>query len=66
MAGAFAKARVMRRAFVNDDTDFGEAFVDNLRQHMRTLGPDNEAFAMSLARDLIQLASKDAASILKA
>ena len=60
VAGAFAKARVMRRAFaIDDDKAFGEAFVDKLRERMRTLGPDDEAFAMSLARDLIQLASKE-------
>lgn len=57
MEGAFAKARVMRRAFLAEGADFGERFTDNLCQHMRKLGPDDEAFAMSLARDLIQLAA---------
>ena len=56
MDGAFAKARVMRRAFMDDDKDLGEQFLDNLRDHMRRLGSDDAAFAMSLARDLIQLA----------
>ena len=40
VAGVFAKARVMRRAFV-DEGD--EAFVDDLRQQMRMYGPDDEA-----------------------
>ena len=60
VAGVFAKARVMRRAFV-DEGD--EAFVDDLRQQKRMYGPDDEAFAMSLARDLIQLASKEPANV---
>ena len=36
---------------------------DNLRQQMRMYGPDDEAFAKSLARDLIQLASKEPANV---
>ena len=61
LAGVFAKARVMRQEFVDNDLEFlGEGFVDNLNRHMRRLGPDDDAFARSLARDLIQLASKEA------
>jgi hypothetical protein len=52
--GVLAKARVMRH--VIDAVDIGAV----LQQRMRRMGPDDEAFATSLARDLISCASKEA------
>jgi hypothetical protein len=57
--GAFAKTRVMRSMFLDDDEEeFGERFVNDLTKRMRRQGLDDEAFAMSLARDPIHLADK--------
>jgi hypothetical protein len=53
--GVLAKARVMQH--VSDAVDIGAA----LQQRMRRMGPDDEAFATSLARDLVSLASEEAA-----
>jgi hypothetical protein len=52
--GVLAKARVMRH--VIDAVDIGAT----LQKRMRRMGPDDEAFATSLARDLISCASKEA------
>ena len=59
--GVLAKAGVMRRTFLGDREDFTEGFNDNLRRRMRRMGPDQEACALSLARDLIQLAAMEGA-----
>jgi hypothetical protein len=61
MEGALAKARAMRRTFIDDDQDLGEQIAGKLKEHMRRLGPDEDALAISLAHDLIQLADKAAA-----
>jgi hypothetical protein len=54
--GVLAKARVMQH--VSDAVDIGAA----LQRRMRRMGPDDEAFATSLARDLISCASEEARS----
>ncbi len=58
LEGALAKARAMRRTFLGQAEDFTERFNDNLRSRMRRVGPDQEACALSLARDMIALAEK--------
>jgi hypothetical protein len=52
--GVLAKARLMRHVFLN--VDFGATLQEGLRR----MGPDQEAFAMSLARDLFSLANGEA------
>jgi hypothetical protein len=52
--GVLEKARVMQHVYV--DVDIGAA----LQERMRRMGPDDEAFATSLARDLISCASEEA------
>jgi hypothetical protein len=49
--GVLAKARTMQHVYL--DVDVGAA----LQERMRRMGPDDEAFATSLARDLISCAS---------
>ena len=52
--GVLAKARVVQH--VSFDVDISAA----LQERMRRMGPDDEAFATSLARDLISCASEEA------
>jgi hypothetical protein len=52
--GVFAKARVMQHVYLA--ADIGA----DLQERMRRMGPDDEAFASSLSRDLISLVSEEA------
>jgi hypothetical protein len=56
--GALAKARSMRRSlFCDDEESSTENFNAKLKYALDRLGPDGDACALSLARDLVHLAA---------
>jgi len=59
IGGVFAKARVARRAFLEENTDLAEHFEAKFRKRLHILGPDDGSMALSLARDVIRLADRE-------
>jgi hypothetical protein len=57
--GVFAKARAMRPSLLGDDEESSEESFDaKLQKALNHFGPDGDACALSLARDLVHLAAE--------